>query len=92
MAEWVRCLSAPEGELYAERQGDEAREHLIARRMVEVSYPHLLAAFEEQLLSDEALTAVVEARGESPLPYQLDVQRESIEAAIASIDINGGTD
>lgn len=50
MAEWVRCLNAPEGELYAERQGDEAREHLIARRMVEVAAPGIRKQERERFL------------------------------------------
>lgn len=96
MAEWVRCLNAPEGELYAERQGDEAREHLIARRMVEVArsvlYAHWLEQLKEELLSDAAIkrsaprfmppgvTFLFQQRIESEI-------RSHVEAVLASIPI-----
>jgi hypothetical protein len=76
--------------------GGERRARLLeeARLDVEAAYPHLLAAWTERLLSDEALQAGADALCiERPATEgERNEVRLEIEAALASIERDGGTD
>jgi hypothetical protein len=71
-----------------DREGRASYHGLMDGGLVEL-YPHLLAAWAERLLSDEAAEAAF-AELKHLGVYEGDVDR-ALEAALASIDTNGGT-